>query len=493
MFTIAETDPALTKDQAKPIEARLRTALLKAQYKRLQQNGRALLVVIAGMDGCGKGAAVSLLNEWMDARHIRTLAFGEPSAEERAQPFFWRYWRRLPPRGRTGIVFGSWYKPLLAEAARKSPNLRKLSALAQEIRRFEETLNDNGVQIVKLWFHLSREAQARRTDQLLADPDTAWQVMPEDIKVRKKFDRLRKAGELAIRLSNDPSRPWQIVPAADPLMRAACTGKAVLAALRTAPARPPALPAAPGGAPVPTVLQDLDYSLSLPQSVDYDRELARLQARLAQLTRHDKFRKLPLVLVFEGQDAAGKGGAIRRITHALDARQFHALPIGAPNQYEQAFPYLWRFWQNLPLPGAIAIFDRSWYGRVLVERVEKLCTPAEWRRAYGEINEFESLLRDNGALVLKFWLAVSKEKQLERFHEREQSPFKSFKITPEDWRNREKWDDYLDAANEMFEHTSTDACLWHIFPADDKRYARIKVLQTIVDALEHAMKLRTAP
>lgn len=493
MFTIAEADPALTKEQAKPIEARLRTALLKAQYKRLQKNGRALLVVIAGIDGAGKGAAVSLLNEWMDARHIRTLAFGEPSTEEQAQPFFWRYWRRLPPRGRTGIVFGSWYKPLLAEAAKKSPDLQKLSPMAQEIRRFEETLDNNGVQIVKLWFHLSRDAQARRTDQLLADPDTAWQVMPEDIKVRKKFDRLRKAGELAIRLSNDPSRPWQIIPAADPLMRATCTGKAVLAALHDAAAKPPAQPAATDQARSPEVLQELDYSLSLPKSVDYDRELARWQARLAKLTRHEKFRKFPLVLVFEGQDAAGKGGAIRRITHALDARQFHALPISAPNQYELAFPYLWRFWQNLPLPGSIAIFDRSWYGRVLVERVEKLCSPAEWQRAYGEINEFESLLQDNGALVLKFWLAVSKEKQLERFHDREQSPFKSFKITPDDWRNREKWDDYLEAANEMFERTSTGRCPWHIFPADDKRYARIKVLETIVESLENALDVRTAP
>lgn len=494
MFDAAESDPALSRDEARPLEERLRTALLKAQYARIKQARRALLIVIAGIDGVGKGASVSLLNEWMDARHIRTLAFGEPTAEERGHPALWRYWRQLPAKGKIGIVFGSWYQPLLAEAARKKPDQARIAQFAQDIREFEDTLAHNGVQVVKLWYHLSKQAQKTRTDALLSSPETAWLVRPEDIKVRKKFERLRNAGSLAISLTDTEHAPWRIIPAADKEMRAISTGRAVLAALREkapaanrAPAGPPALPDGQAGAAQAPRLEDVDYAAKL-EDDEYEARLAGAQAKLATLVRRDGFQRIPLIIVFEGQDAAGKGGAIRRITRALDARQFQAIPISAPTDVELAHPYLWRFWRDLPGPGHIALFDRSWYGRVLVERVEGYASPAEWQRAYGEIRQFEAQLQHGGALLLKFWLAITKDEQLQRFHERQASPFKSFKITPEDWRNRKKWDAYHVATNDMLLHTSTPASPWRVISANDKRHARVAVLEHIVKALESALE-----
>lgn len=560
MFSYAESDPVIDEARAKAQEKRLRTDLLKAQYQRLHQAKRALLVVISGLDGAGKGASVCLLNEWMDARHIRTLAFSDPGPEEKVRPYFWRYWQELPPKGNVGIVFGSWYHDLLKEAARKKPDMQRIEALAEDIRHFESTLAHNGVQILKLWYHLSAEAQRTRVDQLLSDPDTAWQVAPEDLKVRKKFARLRNAGALAISLTDKEHAPWHIVPAADRRLRTLRTGELVRDALRAplrrrgavaeaagatkneqrverrltlvgdpgagdaviaAPAagglsvRDPALGGAverdPAlGGPVdrdPTVggpvdrdpvnnrgampgshiirLEDLDYQARLADD-EYDHLLEEWQGRLARAVRHRRFNTLPLVLLFEGQDAAGKGGTIRRVTHAIDARQFRAIPISAPTPEELARPYLWRFWRDLPQPGRVVIFDRSWYGRVLVERVEKLTPLDDWQRAYTEINQFEAQLRDSGTLVLKFWLAITQEEQLERFQERESSPFKAFKLTPDDWRNRKKWDAYTAAANEMFMQTSTRDHPWHVIPANDKKHARIAVLERIVLAVEQA-------
>lgn len=498
MFDTAESDPRLTKEEAKPLVARLRTALLKAQYARLKKAKRSLLIVISGIDGAGKGASVSLLNEWMDARHIRTMAFGEPTREEKAHPFFWRYWQQLPAQGRIGIVFGSWYQPLFHEAAKKHPDHGKIQAHAQAIRDFETLLSHDGVQIIKLWYHLSHDAQKKRIDALLARPETAWKVSSQDIKVRKKFARLRDAASLGISLTHSDHAPWQVIPSADEEMRAVATGQAVLYALRDNKrgqlVNIPAADAMPASSQaVKTInkraaprLDELDYSAALSDK-EYETQLALWQSQLAELAQDKKFAKLPLILVFEGNDAAGKGGTIRRVTHALDARQFHAIPISAPSPEELSHHYLWRFWRDLPQPGKIAIFDRSWYGRVLVERVEKYAKPAEWERAYDEINQFEAQLHDSGALVLKFWLAITKKEQLKRFHEREASTFKSFKITPEDWRNRKKWDAYEQAANDMFNRTDTPNSPWHILSANNKQHARVAVLEHIVRAVEKAL------
>lgn len=488
MFAEAEADPSLSKDEFKPLEARLRVALLNAQYQRLQKAEKTLLVVVAGIDGAGKGATVNLLNEWMDPRHIRTLAYGPAEGEELDRPPFWRYWKDLPPKGSTGIVFGSWYAPLLIESARKKPNQESIEAQSAAIRRFEAMLAAEGVQIVKLWFHLSAKAQKDRAQRLLASPETSWQVSPVDLKVYKKYDRIRAGGQIVLNHTDSGHAPWIVIPSADENLRSARTAEAVLAAMRQrgVPRIPQSFLAHSRPARIVDRLGELDYDAKIDKG-DYESELGLLQGRLARAARSKKFQERSLVLVFEGQDAAGKGGAIRRVTHALDARQFDITPVAAPNSYELSRPYLWRFWRQLPRHGRIAIFDRSWYGRVLVERVEKLTAPANWRRAYAEINDFENQLAASGAIVLKFWLAVTADVQLERFKEREKSPFKNFKITPDDWRNRDKWKEYAAAANEMLTRTDIAHAPWHLVSANDKRYARLQVLRHIVEAMENSL------
>lgn len=495
-FAVAESDPVISKEEAKPLIAELRSELLNAQYARLAKADRSLLIVVAGIDGAGKGATVNLINEWMDARHIRTLAFGPPSAEEARYPFLWRYWKSLPPKGRSGIVFGSWYAPLFDLLAQKNPKRAQVERLASSIHDFESLLVGDGVQILKLWYHLSRDAQRKRTTKLAADPDTAWMVHPEDYLVERNYKRLRRVADTMLTLSDFSLAPWHVIPSADERMRAISTGDAILKALHTrapTPAEQEAAGAA-SGKPRPRGetggkrrLGQVDYAARLGEN-EYDDQLAHWRGRLARQVRSKEFGELPVVLVFEGHDAAGKGSTIRRITHALDARQFRAVPISAPTEDERARPYLWRFWRELPAPGNLTIFDRSWYGRVLVERVERLAKPAEWRRAYEEINQFERQLTDSGILVLKFWLAITKDVQLERFREREHSPFKSFKITPEDWRNRGKWAAYNTAANDMFDLTDTTFAPWHIVSANDKRHARITVLEKIVTAIDMRLK-----
>ncbi|WP_019937186.1 polyphosphate:AMP phosphotransferase [Bordetella sp. FB-8] len=487
MFEEAEADPSLAKKIFDRRELRLRTALLNAQYSLLSRADRTLLVVIAGIAGSGKGDAVNLMNAWMDPRHIHTLAFDTPSPAQSQYPPFWRYWNALTAKGRIGIVFGSWYVPLLKEAARKRPDADFIEREAERIRRLEATLSANGVQIVKLWYHMSAQAQCARTQALLSSPETAWKVMPEDLKVPKQFERLRNAGLAAIERTDMPAAPWTVVPAADTPLRHLRTAQILLAALRRQQAPRPARAQAAAGKSTRRIrdrLGEVDYE-ALVDKNDYEIELGLLQGRLARATRSPRFHKdHSLVLVFEGQDAAGKGGAIRRVTHALDARQFEITPVSAPNSDDLAHPYLWRFWRHVPRPGRIAIFDRSWYGRVLVERVEGYAAPSDWRRAYGEINDFEAQLADKGAIVLKFWLAVTQDVQLARFKEREHSPFKNFKITPDDWRNRKRWNDYARAANEMLARTDTPAAPWNLISANDKRYARLQVLRQIVHAIE---------
>lgn len=516
MFELAESDPTLAPDAYKREATRLRVALLQAQYAQLAAGKRTLLLVIAGLDGAGRGAAVNLLNEWMDPRHIETLAFDHATRRhaKRASrhgdddphfaaplgrftssphaghpcdpPSFAAYWHRLPAFGKIGVVFGSWYVPLLREAGRKKRNSDRIDAHVQAIRRFEANLSANGVQVVKLWFHLSRQAQIARTEQLLGDPETAWRVEAADLKVARKFDRLRAAGEETIDLSDSAHAPWIVIPSADERYRSVATGRAVLDAL-TQRSRI-AIAADPADRPA-LLLPQVDRISTLPTrdkiaSDHYEAELAALQARLAHAVRRKRFARKSLVLVFEGQDAAGKGGAIRRITQALDVRQYDISQIAAPSAYELAHPYLWRFWRRLPAPGHVAIFDRSWCGRVLVERVEKLTPVRDWKRAYGEIRDFERQLAEGGAIVLKFWLAVDADEQLARFKEREQSPFKQFKITQDDWRNRAKWKAYHAAANALIAQTDAPHAPWHVIDANDKKRARLDVLRSIVLALE---------
>jgi polyphosphate:AMP phosphotransferase len=359
-----------------------------------------------------------------------------------------------------------------------------------EIRRFEDMLTQEGVLLVKFWFHLSKAGQKKRLQELEKDPRTRWRVTERDWRFYKQYDRYRDVAARALRQTSTGNAPWMIVDGSDPRFRALFVGRTLLAALekRLGAARLKHVPRqlAP---PLPPLIdqRDLLNSLVLRQEMskqEYEEALERYQGRLALLTRAAAFRKHALVLVFEGADAAGKGGAIRRVTAALDIRQYSVVAVAAPTEEERAQPYLWRFWRHLPVLGKTVVFDRSWYGRVLVERVEGFCSEADWMRAYAEINDFEDQLAAAGVIVLKFWLAIGKDEQLARFKEREAEPHKRFKITAEDWRNRERWDDYVRAVCDMVDRTSTETAPWTLVEAENKYFARIKVLRTICERLE---------
>jgi polyphosphate:AMP phosphotransferase len=488
MFEAAEVGHRVPKKEYAERAAVLREALLKTQYALLARPDFPVVLIIGGVDGAGKGETVNLLNEWMDPRFIITRAFGAPTDEEAQRPPMWRFWQVLPPKGRIGILFGSWYTtPIIDRSLRHSTGTQFYEAL-EHIKHFEAMLAADGVLILKFWFHLSKKAQKKRLDALEADPLTRWRVTAQDRAHFKVYDRFREISELALRETSTGAAPWHIIEGGDPGYRSLCAGQLLLDAMnaRLQGVKLP-LPAAPPASEpkidARNVLTALDYGKTM-ESKAFTREMTRLHRKLALLTRSPKFQKRSLILVFEGQDAAGKGGTIRHIVSALDARHYGIIPVAAPTEEERQQPYLWRFWRHLPRLGRVTIFDRSWYGRVLVERVEGFCSEYDWQRAYGEINEYEAQLVTNGAIVLKFWLAITPEEQLARFHERENTPYKTFKITEEDWRNREKWPLYERAVCDMVEHTSTSQAPWHLVPSNDKHYARAAVLRTVCKVLE---------
>jgi AMP-polyphosphate phosphotransferase len=493
MFESAQLPHAVAKADYQREEARLRADLLNAQYD-LKLAGRfPVLILIAGVEGAGKGETVNLLNEWMDPRHIQTTAFGAPSDEEAERPANWRFWRALPPKGRIGIFFGAWHTLPIVQRVLGEIGEGDFASATAEIQRLEKMLCDEGVLLLKYWFHLSKPQQKQRLKALEKDPDTRWRVTDTEWAYFKRYDDFVAVCEPFLRQTSTAQAPWIVIPAADPNYRALAVGRHLLAALRarlddkparSAPRKPPTLPAAAGDRlNVLTALQ-LDQPMDKPA---YERELAKWQGRLNLASRHPRFRQLAVVAVFEGNDGAGKGGAIRRVTAALDARQVDNIPVAAPTEEERAQPYLWRFWRRLPRRGRFAFFDRSWYGRVLVERVEGFCSPADWQRAYGEINDFEQALLQHDVVLAKFWLAVSKDEQYRRFKLREKVAFKRFKITDEDWRNRERWDDYETAVCDMVDRTSTARTPWTLVEANNKYHARIKVLKTLCEAIEAAL------
>jgi AMP-polyphosphate phosphotransferase len=490
MFEAAELGHQVDKATYERQERKLRQALLAAQMELKQRAPFEVIVLVAGLDGAGKSETVNKLHEWMDPRLIETRAFDPPTEVERERPRLWRYWNVLPPKGKIGILFGGWYtEPLERHFARELGD-RALDGLAAEAVRLEAMLAHEGALVLKLWFHLSKREQRARLKRLGKDPLTRWRVSDTERSHAQHYGRYIRTAERLLEQTNSAEAPWSIIEGTDENYRNLAVGQLLLDTLRARLKRKQPKPlVAPLRAPLDRVevLDRLDLNLTLGKA-DYERELLELQARLHHALRAARFRKHhSLVAVFEGHDAAGKGGCIRRVAQALDARQYETVPIAAPSEEERAHPYLWRFWRHLPRRGELTIFDRSWYGRVLVERVEQFASPVDWMRAYAEIEDFEAQLAAHGVITVKFWLSVSKDEQLKRFKERASTPWKRFKITPEDYRNRKKWDAYAAAVNDMVERTSSSFAPWTLVEANDKRYARVKVLRTLVEAVERAL------
>ncbi|WP_198378476.1 polyphosphate:AMP phosphotransferase [Neoroseomonas rubea] len=492
MFEAAELDHKVDKAAYRKEEGELRRALLQAQRDLGTQKRFPVLILIAGVEGAGKGETVHLLNEWMDPRFIEVTGFGLPTEEEQAHPPMWRFWRALPPKGRIGVFFGAWQTMPILERVLGDLGKGGFAARMEEIMRLERMLAQEGVLLIKYWFHLSKAQQKKRIRALEKDEGTSWKVTRYDRKLFEHYDAFMEVCEPFLRETSTGEAPWTVVPAADERYRALFVGRHLLATLRARlEAQPEAKPAARATPPAPPDRVNVLRALTLKQEMSretYDTALAEAQGRLARATRHKRYGQTSVIAVFEGNDAAGKGGAIRRLGAALDPRAYRIVPVAAPTEEERAQPYLWRFWRHVPRPGRVTVFDRSWYGRVLVERVEGFCPEPDWRRAYAEINDFEEQLVANGAVVAKFWLAISKEEQHRRFKEREATAFKQHKITAEDWRNREKWDDYEAAVCEMVERTSTGLAPWTLVEADNKLHARVKVIATLADMLEEKLR-----
>jgi len=492
MFETAELGHKIGRDEYEREAPKVREELLQAQYALHEGAKFSVVVIVSGMDGAGKSETVNLLNAWMDPRLVENNAFAKPSEEEADRPRLFRYWNVMPPRGKVGILFGGWYAEPFEDRVAGAIKEPKFESLLEEIVRLEKMLVSERVLVLKFWLHLTKSDQKKRFQTLEGDPKTRWRVTTADWKRFDEYDRRRLIAEQMLRQTSVGEAPWALVEGADAHYRDLTVGTVLLRELRKhlddarpSPAKREAPPLAP---PIDglKVLDGLDLEQKLPKE-KYEAELETWQGRLNVAMRKPRFKKRHSVaVVFEGNDAAGKGGSIRRVTAALDARQFSIVPIAAPTEEESARPYLWRFYRRVPRRGRMTIFDRSWYGRVLVERVEGLCSEDDWMRAYNEINDFEAQLVESGVIVVKLWLSISQEVQLERFNEREKKPFKRFKIGEEDYRNRAKWQAYSEAVNDMVERTSTDLCRWTLVEANDKYFARIKILRTLAEAIENA-------
>jgi polyphosphate:AMP phosphotransferase len=513
MFEAAELGQKIPKKAYKKRETVLREELLEAQF-RLRDAGFPVIVLVHGVDGAGKGDTVNTLHEWMDTRLIDTRAYDVPTTEEAERPVFWRFWRDLPSAGRMGIFLKAWYSDPFIRRVYGEIGQEEFDHALSRIMAFERTLAASGAVILKFWLHLGKKQQKRAFRALEADPDQAWRVSKRDWEHWKRYDEFVPVAEHLIMRTSTGSAPWEIVEGFDPRFRNLEVGTALLKAIRMGLAEeegrrqaaeevrfrgrgkrkvdatlevetdPEA--AIQGPLTDTTLLSTLDMSASLSKPA-YGKAVSRLQGRLNRLRRDARRRGVSGVLVFEGWDAAGKGGAIRRVVRALDARYYQVISVAAPTDEERAHHYLWRFWRNIPREGRVTVFDRSWYGRVLVERIEGFATQKEWMRAYGEINDFEAELVGHGIVLKKFWIHITPDEQEARFEARAESPLKSWKLTEEDWRNRERWAAYERAVNDMVERTSTQMAPWALIEGNDKRFARVRVLEEVCDALERAL------
>jgi len=491
MFESAEVEHEIDKASFEALLPQLRTDILNTQFELIESRAFPVILIVAGMEGTSVVDSLTNAYTVLDARHLITAPFEAPTEEESQRPRMWRFWRDLPPRGDIGIYAGAWYSTPITARILAQASEAEFQQELDKIKRFETMLAAEGALIIKFWLHLDKGEQKKRLRKLRKSARTQWRVEQSPWGGSKRYAEVKLAAEHMMRVTGTDTAPWITVNAANRYFRGLTIVTTVLNAIHTRLAQPlqPAAVTAPVSAPEidqQTLLTTLDLSQKLEKD-EYKQQLGACQDRLNELLSRKKFRKRSLVLVFEGNDAAGKGGAIRRVIEYVDPRRYRVNQFAAPTDEELAQPYLWRFWRRLPPCGDIAIFDRSWYGRVLVERVEGFCSEADWRRAYGEINDFESEITDAGTIVVKFWLAIDKDEQERRFKAREETGYKRYKITEEDWRNREKWDDYARAVCDMVDLTSTSTAPWTLVEANDKYYARVKVLSTICQRIEASL------
>jgi len=481
--------------KAKLSKADYKTAMdqLDLQLAQLQRDLRGakvpVLVVLEGWDAAGKGSVLARILQALDPRGFTVHNIGAPTPEEQFWPPMARFWNITPAQGAIAIYNHSWYRQVLDERVENGQTTQELQEAYERMRVFERQLTDGGAVVVKLFMHIDKKEQAKRFRKIRKDPAFAWKVGKDEERRHKLYKHYAAAIEDMLRETSTPYAPWTLVPATNERFARVTVAETLAVAFERGlmPRKVASKKQVPRRRRRTSPLDRVDLDASLDEK-EYDEKLDELQKELRRLQHLCYIERVPVVLVYEGWDAAGKGGNIRRLLRELDPRGYEVVPVGAPEGDEKTHHYLWRFWRALPKAGHFTVFDRSWYGRVLVERIEGFAAREEWGRAYREINEFEEQLVEYGAVVNKFWLHISQEEQLARFEARQKTPHKQWKITEEDWRNRERWDDYWCAVSDMIERTSTVGAPWTIIAGNDKRFARVQTLQTVVDSVSERLK-----
>lgn len=505
MLEKVELSKSMTKEEYKA-----KMPMLQVRLGELQRQCKALnipvMIVLEGFGASGKGLQIGELIQSLDPRGFKVFAIIDETEEERMHPFLWRFWTKTPEKGRIAIFDGSWYRKVLIERFDKRTKKKELPDAFRSICSFEKQLADDGNVIIKLLLDINKKEQKKRFKKLSESKETAWRVSKGDLERNASYQDYVQMMEEMLQITDTAYAPWTIVEATDRRFATVKIYATVIKALEeqlgnVRRAKEKEAEAIAEGDEEGTseagclkdrelqesVLAKADLTKCLPEK-EYKKKLKKLQDKISLLHGELYRRRIPLIIGFEGWDAGGKGGAIKRLTAKMDPRGFVVNPTASPNDIENAHHYLWRFWRAMPKEGHIALFDRTWYGRVMVERIEGFCTKQEWQRAYKEMNDMEKDLADSGAVVLKFWMQIDKDEQERRFRARQADPQKQWKITDEDWRNREKWDAYERAVNEMLIRTSTEYAPWIVVEGNDKYYARIKVLETVVRAIEKRLK-----
>ena len=462
-----------------------------AAQRALKEKKIPVIIVFEGLGAAGKGVQINRLIAPLGPRGFEVYASRQTGEEEQMRPFLWRFWTKTPEQGRIAIFDRSWYRKVTEERFEEKPAQQEIARAFEDILSFEEQLCDGGFVVIKLFLYITKKEQKKRFKKLLGSRETAWRVSDSDLERNRRYEEYLHINEEMLEKTDTRRAPWTIIEATDKNYASAKIMAAVLERLehelekreRRDRSQEEAVGPEHGDGYKNGVLSGVDLTKTIDEE-EYRRRLEDAQKRLEFLHSEIYRLRIPVVLGFEGWDAAGKGGAIRRLTSHLDPRGYRVNPTAAPNDEERVHHYLWRFWNRMPKAGHIAIFDRTWYGRVMVERIEGFCSEEEWIRAYREINEMEAHMANFGAVVLKFWIHIDKDEQERRFKERMENPDKQWKITDEDWRNRAKWDEYEEAVNEMLVRTSTTYAPWIVVEGNSKHYARIRVLEAVADALE---------
>ena len=480
------------KPEDAELEERLKAARekLSVQQMLIKEHNLPVLVLFEGWGTAGKGSVLGKVIRNIDPRFFKVATMDMPTEEEKRKPFLYRYFVKIPEAGKFMFLDSGWMDEVTGDCLQGKLKEKNYKKRIESIKRFERQLTDNGYLVMKFFFQISQKEQKKRIEGLEADKNTSWRVSEKDSWQNKHYEKCLAVFDRYLNDTNASADPWYLIDAKNKKWAELQVLETLVSGIDTALKNSAmAVPLLQNVFPLEKIpkLQEVSLDKALTDE-EYRKKLHELQKQLGEL--HNKLyrKKVPVIIAYEGWDATGKGGNIKRITGALDPRGFEVHPIASPEPHEKARHYLWRFWNRLPKTGHIAVFDRTWYGRVMVERLEGFCSENDWQRAYNEINEFEKELADWGAVIIKFWVQIDKDTQLERFNERQNTPEKQWKITEEDWRNREKWDLYEGAVNEMLQKTNTTYAPWHILESNDKKYARIKALEIVIDAIQKALK-----